>query len=161
MATDSGADTKMSEKDPIRLFITHCFNEHEEYSRVFEYLESRDNFYYFNYSDPEVRPEPSSTEALQEAIRQQLKNVEIAIFPVGIYAANPKLMDFELRCAQAFEKPILAIKAFGGTMTASKEVLDQASEVVEWNARVITDAINRLARNQGTGQWDVIEFDMD
>ena len=151
----------MSEKDPIRIFVMHCFEEHEEYSRVFEYLESRDNFYYFNYSDPDAQPEGPGPEAEQEAIRQQLKNAEIAIFPVGMHASNPKLVDFEIRCAQAFGKPILAIKAFGGTLTVAAAVLEQADEVVEWNDRVIADAIRRLARNEGGGQWDVIEFDMD
>ena len=151
----------MSEKDPVRLFVTHNFEEHEEYARVFEYLESRENFYYFNYSDPEARPAGGNIEALQETIRQQLKNVEIVLFPAGIHGSNPKLIDFELRCAQAFDKPILAIQAFGGTQSIPKDALDAASEVVEWNDRAITDAVGRLARGENKGQWDVIEFDMD
>jgi len=151
----------MSEKDPIRLFVTHCFAEHEDYTRVFEYLESRDNFYYFNYSKPEAKPANGGVEATHEEIRQQLKHVEIVIFPVGIHYTDPQLIDFELLCAQAFEKPILAIKAFGGTVTVTKELLDQADEIVEWNARAITEGVERLARNIDKGKWDVIEFDMD
>ena len=151
----------MSEKDPVRLFVTHNFEEHEEYSRVFEYLESRDNFFYFNFSDPDASPESGGMEGLQETIRQQLKNVEIALFPVGIHMSNPKLIDFELRCAQAFDKPILAIKAFGGTQNIPKAALDMADEIVEWNDRTITEAIGRLARGENKGKWDVIEFDMD
>ena len=36
----------VSEQDPIRVFVTHLFQEDEDFQRVFEYLESRDNFYY-------------------------------------------------------------------------------------------------------------------
>ena len=151
----------MAAKKPIRLFVTHCFSEHEEYARVFEYLESRDNFYYVNFSDPDFRPAGGNQEALQEALHAQIKNVEILVFPVGVHSVNPQLVDYQLRCAKACKLPILAIKAFGGTLAVSKEALAQADVVVEWNDRVIVDNIRRLARNEDTGQWDVIEFDMD
>jgi hypothetical protein len=34
----------MSQRDPIRVFVTHCFEESEDYVRAFEYLESARNF---------------------------------------------------------------------------------------------------------------------
>ena len=46
----------MSQRDPIRVFVTHCFEEGDDYLRVFEYLESAQNFYYNNCSAPEVQP---------------------------------------------------------------------------------------------------------
>ena len=149
----------MSATDPIRLFVTHNFEDHEEYSQVFEYLESRDKFYYVNFSERDNPP--AGLEATQEAIRKQIANVEIVLFPFGVHASNPQLIDFELRVAQAFKKPILGIRSFGGTQIVSDEALESANEVVEWNDRVITDAIRRLARGEDTAQWDVIEFDMD
>ena len=151
----------MSEKEPIRLFVTHTFDEHEEYSRVFEYLESRDTFFYVNFSNPRDKVDFADTEAVQEAIRQQIKPAEIVLFPVGIVAANHNLIDFELKVAQAFKKPILAIKSYGDTQNLSAELLDVATEVIEWNDRAIIEAVRRLARGDNTGAWDVIEFDMD
>jgi hypothetical protein len=151
----------MSEKDPIRLFVTHTFQEHEDYARVFEYLESRDNFFYVNYSDPHNKLEQGGQDALQEAIRQQVKLVEVVIFPVGMHSDNPQLIEFELQVAQAFDKPILAIMSFGGTQTISTELLARANETVEWNDHVIAEAVRRLARGEDTAKWDVIEFDMD
>lgn len=151
----------MSEKDPIRLFVTHTFQEHEDYARVFEYLESRDNFFYVNYSDPYNKPEQGGQEALQEAIRQQVKLVEVVIFPVGMHSVNPQLIEFELQVAQAFDKPILAIMSFGGTQTIPQEVLARANETVEWNDHVIAETVRRLARGEENAKWDVIEFDMD
>jgi len=38
----------MSQRDPIRVFVTHSFEESDDYTRVFEYLESARNFYYRN-----------------------------------------------------------------------------------------------------------------
>ena len=35
----------MSQRDPIRVFVTHCFEEVDDYLRVFEYIESAQNFY--------------------------------------------------------------------------------------------------------------------
>ena len=151
----------MSEKNPIRIFVIHAFQEHEEYSRVFEYLESRDNFFYVNYSDPDGKPEHGGQEGIQETIRNQIRLVEAVLFPVGIYSQDPRLIEFELKVAQAFDKPVIAIQAFGGTHTLPKEVMAAAAETIEWNDRIMTDALRRLGRGEKIADWDVIEFDPD
>ena len=43
----------MSQANPIRLFITHAWETSDDYLRVFEYLESAQNFFYRNYSTPD------------------------------------------------------------------------------------------------------------
>jgi len=151
----------MSEKNPIRIFVTHAFQEHEEYARVFEYLESRDNFYYVNYSDPEAKPEHGGLDELHEVIRKQIRLVEVVLFPVGVYSQDPRLVEFELKVAQAFNKPVIAVQAFGRTLLVPKEVMVAAVETVEWNDRVITDALRHYGRGEDTAKWDVIEFDPD
>lgn len=150
----------MSEQNPIRIFVTHAFQPHEEYSRVFEYLESRDNFFYANCSDPDAAPR-GDIEAMQEAIRNQVRKAEAVLFPIGVYNDNPKLYDFELTVAQAFDKPVIAIKSFGDTLVIPTQVLDVAAETVEWNDREITDAIRRHGRGEDVDRWDVIDFDPD
>jgi hypothetical protein len=150
----------MSAKEPLRIFVTHAYQEHEEYARVYEYLESRDNFYYVNYSDPENKPEGSDQEAVQEHLRKQIEPCEVVLFPVGVHAQDPKLLKFQLQVAQAFKKPILAIKSFGDTMMIPKDALEVADEIVEWNDRLITDTAKRLARGGGA-EWDTIEFNVD
>lgn len=151
----------MSEKNPIKIFVTHAFQEHEEYARVFEYLEARDNFFYVNYSDPEDKPEHGGQEGLQEAIRNQIRHVEVVLFPVGIYSQDPRLIEFELKVAQAFNKPVIAIQAFGLTQSVPKDAMVAAVETVEWNDRAITDALRQFGRGENTAKWDVIEFDPD
>ena len=46
----------MSEKNPIRVFVTHTFAESDDYMRVFEFLESVDRFFYINVAKPENVP---------------------------------------------------------------------------------------------------------
>ena len=151
----------MTEKSPFHLFVVHEFREDAEYGRVFEYLESRDNFFYLNYSNPEELPEGSAVESLQEALREQIKHSEVVIVPGGMLAGQGGLIDFELVVAQAFNKPIILIQTFGATVALPKDLLDIAAEVVEWNERSIIDAIRRVARGEDTAKWDVIEFDLD
>ena len=151
----------MSEKDPIRLFITHAFKENEEYAKVFEFIESRENFFYVNYSAPDDIPEAGGAEAIQEAIREQIKPVEIVIFPAGIYADNPRLIQFELQVAQAFGRPILLITSHGTDVKLPAEAEGAANETVEWDNRAITDAVRKLARGEDSGSFDLIEFDLD
>ena len=57
---------KVSENNPIRVFVTHTFAETDDYLRVFEFLEANDNFFYLNVSKPENVPESGTVEALKD-----------------------------------------------------------------------------------------------
>lgn len=151
----------MSEKDPFRVFVTHVFQENEDYRRVFEYLESRDNFFYINFSDPENMPASGGSEAIKEELRNQIKEAEVVILPLAITETNPDLVNFQLDFAQASNKPILGIQSFGGTVTVDKEVLGRCNDVIEWNERTIISGIKKLARNEDTAQWETVEFTLD
>jgi hypothetical protein len=151
----------MSESNPIRVFVAHVFAEYTDYLRVFEYLESRPNFFYLNCSNTGAKPAGPDSEAVKEALRRQIQLAEIVILPVALFARNPVLVTFQMDCAKGLKKPVLAIKSFGDTIAIQKSVLEKADEIVDWNDRAITDAIRRLARHEQTGQWDVIEFKLD
>ena len=114
----------MSEKNPYRVFVTHLFQPDEDYQRIFEYLESRDNFFYTNSSDIDSMPASGGADALKEVLREQIKPAEVVIMPITIYDANPDLVRFQMDVAQAFNKPLLAVKAFGETVAIQKEVID-------------------------------------
>ena len=151
----------MAEKDPIRIFVLHDFTENEEYSRVYEYLESRDNFFYANCSTPETLHQVDSLEARKDELRNQIKRSEILIYPLGGLKESASLVRFQLMVAQSFGKPILVISSFSATITMSKELIDIASDMVVWNDRIITDAARKLARGDHTATRDIIEFDTD
>jgi hypothetical protein len=153
-------DGILSDKTPIRVFVTHLFEKHPDYLRVIEYLESRDNFLYLATSDPDRIP-PGGKEDLKEELRKQIRAAEIMVLPVSIYEANPDLVTFQMDVAGAFSKPIVAVKSFGETVMMKKLIIDRSADVVEWNERVLVDAIRHHARHEDTARWDVVEFKLD
>jgi len=68
----------MSQANPVRLFVTHVWENSDDYLRVFEYLESARNFFYRNYSTPDKRPS-GDREALREDLRRQIAPVEAVL----------------------------------------------------------------------------------
>ena len=150
----------MSQANPVRLFVTHAWENSDDYLRVFEYLESARNFFYKNYSTPEKRPS-GDKEALREDLRRQIAAVEAVIGLSSLHATHQDLLTFQLLYAQANHKPVILMKPFGGGREAPKAILDLADEVVEWDERALVDALRRQARHEETTRWDTIEFKLD
>jgi len=151
----------VSEKDPYRIYITHLFQPNDDYQRVIEYLETRENFFYSNSSDIDNMPTEGGSEAIKDEFRTQIEPAEVFIMPVAIFDANPDLARFQMGVAKASGKPILAIQSFGETVTIQKELVDSCDDIIEWNDRTLIRAIKRLGRNEDTAQWEVIEFTLD
>ena len=150
----------MLDTSPIRVFVSHLFEKHPDYLRVFEYLESRERFLYLNVSNPEPVP-VGGKEGRKDELRNQIRASEVMVLPVSIYELNPDLVAFQMDCAGAFSKPIIGVKSFGDTVVIQKIILDRAADVVDWNARSLEDAIRQHARHEKTGRWDTVEFKLD
>jgi len=150
----------MSQTNPLRLFVTHAWENSDDYLRVFEYLESARNFFYRNYSTPDRRPS-GDKEALREDLRRQIAPVEAVIALSSLHETHPDLLTFQLLFAQASHKPVILMKPFGTHKEVPKAILDLANEVVEWDERALVDAIRRQARHEETTRWDTIEFKLD
>jgi hypothetical protein len=150
----------MSAKDPIRIYVTHAFASHADYHRVFEYLESTANFFYRNCSTPDHPPQAGGKESLKEAYRSQMKIAEVAIVLSSLYFENEFWVAYQMDVAQASDLPLVVLPPFGGTAKVPAELSKRAAEVVDWNERVIADAVRRQARHENTARWDVIEFEM-
>jgi len=150
----------VSQSNPVRIFVTHAWENSDDYLRVFEYLESQRNFFYRNYSTPDRRPQ-GDREALRENLRQQITPAAAIIALSSLYQAHQDLLTFQLRYAQASHKPVILLKPFGAAQELPKALLDLADEVVEWDERALVDAIRRQARHEETTRWDTIEFKLD
>ena len=150
----------MSEQNPIRVYVTHMFAEDPDYRRVFEYLESLQNFFYVNCSNIESIPGAGGKEALKDELRTQIKMAEVVIVPSVMYAAHRDWITYQMDVAQAMNLPIVAMEPFGGTQEMPKEVAERADERVEWNERLLVDALRRQARHEETTRWETIEFEM-
>ena len=150
----------MSERNPIRVFVTHAFAENPDYHRVFEYLESSPNFFYATAASPNHPPATGGKEALKEEYRTQLKNAEVVVVLSSLYIDNEYWATYQMDAAQAINLPLVAMGVFGGTADMPPEVAKRSAECVEWNERLMVDAIRRQARHEDTARWDVIEFEL-
>ena len=148
----------MSEDNPIRVFVTHNFRETADYLRVFEFLESADRFFYLNTSKPDNVPESAGLEAIKDELILQIKECEAVIVLASLYSEQEDLVSYQVDVAEANEKPIIAIRPFGGMLETPQELLDRVKEHIEWNDRDMVDAIKRQARLEDTARWDVVDF---
>jgi hypothetical protein len=149
-----------SESNPIRLFVTHTWEDNEDYNRVFEYLESSGKFYYKNTGLPHSK-RPVDPESQREDLRRQIAPCEAVIVVPGAYRREPDLVLFQMTFAKAADRPIVAMENFGSTAPLPKAIKDLADEVSAWNERSLIDALRRQARHQETTRWDTIEFKLD
>jgi hypothetical protein len=150
----------MSQQDPIRVFVTHAWQDADDYQRLFEFLESARNFYYRNTSTPE-KPPSGDTESQREDLRRQIGAAEILIALPGLYAEQPDLTIFQMNYAKSQKKPVLLLKPFGSRQPMNKLLTDRADETVDWDERGLVDAIRRLARHEGTSRYETVEFNPD
>jgi hypothetical protein len=150
----------MSQANPVSLFVTHAWENSDDYLRVFEYLESSRNFFYRSYSAPDRRP-GGDKEAEREELRRQIAPVEAVIGLSSLYGTHPELLKFQLLFAQASHKPVVLMRTFGARKEVPKAILELANELVEWDERALVDAIRRQARHEETTRWDTIEFKLD
>lgn len=148
----------MSEKNPIRVFVTHNFQESYDYLRVFEFLEAVDRFYYLNVAKPENVPEQGGLDAIKEELISQIKQSEAIIVVADVHERQPDLVSFILDVAEANDLGVIAVKPYGGTREIHPDVAERAKEHVEWNDRELVDALRRQARGEDTARWEVVEF---
>lgn len=151
----------MSQRNPIKLFVSHVWEEDEDYLRVFEYLESDSNFYYQNFSTPDRRPASADKEVLREDLRKQIAPVEVVILPSGLVRKHADMVLFQLNYAKACDKPVIVLQTYGVKQPIPKPILDLSDEAIDWDKRSLIDAIRRQARHEETTRWDTIEFKLD
>ena len=148
----------MSAKNPIRVYVTHAFARHQDYHRLFEYLEALPNFFYRNCSVPDHLPSTGGKEALKEEYRTQMKTAEVVVVLSSLYIENEFWTTYQMDVAQASNLPLVAVEPFGVSVKIPAELAKRAGEVVGWNERLIVDAVRRQARHEDTVRWDTIEF---
>jgi hypothetical protein len=151
----------MSQQNPIRVYVTHNWHDSDDYSRVFEYLESARNFFYRNTSAPDQLPSAVDTETIRESLRNQINQAEVVVALPYLYDEQPDLAIFQMNYAQSQNKPVLLMEAFGTARTLPKLLTDRCNETVGWEERGMVDAIRRLARGENTARFETVEFNPD
>ena len=148
----------MSEKNPIRVFVTHAFEESDDYLRVFEFLESDDRFYYLNVSKPENAPTDGQMESIKDEFIAQIKGSEAMIVLPAIFEQKPELVSYMMDVAEANDIGMIAIRPFGGLSETPRDIIERLGEPINWNARELVDAIKLTARGEDTQRWEVVDF---
>jgi hypothetical protein len=148
----------VSESNPVRIFVTHAFQESDDYLRVFEFLESVDRFFYVNVSKPENVPQSGGIEAIKQELIEQIKESEAVFALSSVFSEKESLARFELDVAEANHKPIIAIRPFGHMAETPGDLVSRAAEHIEWNDREMVDALRRQARGEATARWETIDF---
>ena len=151
---------EMSQANPIRIFVTHAWDESDDYVRVFEYLESARNFYYRNTSEPDRAP-GGGVEPAREELRRQINGAEVVVALAGLAQRHLDLLTFQVTYAKAAKKPVVALRYFGMQAPVPKILTNLADDQVDWDERGLTDSIRRLARQENTARYDTIEFKLD
>jgi hypothetical protein len=151
----------MSQRDPIRVFVTHCFEEGDDYLRVFEYLESARNFYYRNCSVPGAKPNVPSPDAIRDELRRQVARSEVVVALTGLHETQPDLLIFQINCGKALDKPVVLLPLFGREQPKLKVIDGLVDDTIRWDERALVDAVRRQARHEDTQRWDTIEFKLD
>jgi hypothetical protein len=148
----------VSENNPIRVFVTHVFEESDDYLRLFEFLESVDRFYYVNVSKPENIPAEGGVEAIKDELIEQIKAAEAFVVVAGAYEKKGELVNYMMDVAEANNIGMIAIRPFGGLTETPQNIVERVNEHVEWNAREMVDAIKRQGRGEETARWEVLDF---
>ena len=156
--TVASAEAIVSESNPIRVFVTHAFEETDDYLRVFEFLESVERFFYLNVSKPDNVPKSGGIPAIKAELIAQVKESEAVIVLPSLYEHKENLARFLMDAADANSKPMIAIQSFGGLIETPQAVTDRVKEHIEWNDREIVDALKRQARGEDTARWEAIDF---
>jgi hypothetical protein len=148
----------LSESNPIRVFATHCFDETDDYLRIFEFLESVDRFYYVNVSQPENLPTTGGAQELKDELIKQIKASEVIFVLPSTFEQNRDLTNFMMDVAEANDIGMITIRPFGGILQTPPELVERCAEQIEWNDREMVDALRRQARGEDTARWEVLDF---
>ncbi len=151
----------MSQQNPIRVYVTHNWQDTDDYQRVFEYLESARNFFYRNTGTPDHPPAKLDTESIREDLRRQINQAEVVVALPSLYDEQPDLTIFQLNYAQSQGKPVVLLQHFGTSRQLSKLLTDRCNDTVAWEERGMVDAIRRLARGENTARFETVEFNPD
>ena len=149
-----------SERNALRLYVTHAWAADDEYLRVFEFLESSRSFYYRNMTLPLARP-TGGRELELDALRRQIDTAEVVLALAAQYPQASFWIDFQVTYARATRKPVVLLARFGGGGALPATLVAQADQVVEWNERSIVDALRLHARHEEPRRWETIDFKLD
>jgi hypothetical protein len=141
----------------IHVFISHAWAYSQHYDTLATWIfkepwsVGQASLDFHDYSVPKNNPIHSAqnTQALEQAIYNQIARSHVIVIPSGMYASHSKWIQREIDGAKAYKKPILAVIPWGQEKN-SDIVLSNADDRTGWNKQTLINAIWNLyyARNR-------------
>ena len=78
----------------------------------------------------------------KEALKKQIRPVNIVIILAGMYTNYSDWIEFEMDFSDLISKPMIGVRPWGA-QRIPKEVQDRVKEMVGWNTSSIVSAIRR------------------
>ena len=123
------------------VFISHAWDYHDDYRRMVSFLNDAPNFRWRNYSVPMHDPkDANSPRALGEALKRQVRPVNVVLILSGMYAAHSGWIEFEINFSLAINKPMVGVRPWG-QQRIPKVVSDNVDTMVGWQTSSIISAI--------------------
>ncbi len=128
-----------------RVFISHSWSYSSQYDKIEDFLK-QEGVSYYNHSVPKDDPVHTngSDYQLEAAIEAKIKGCSCVIILAGVYASYSEWIQKEIKIAQKYDKPIIAVEYWGAERTSSV-VKDAADVIVKWNAKAVADAVREYA----------------
>jgi hypothetical protein len=128
-----------------RLFISHAWSYSSDYVGVVRLLNTAPRFTYRNYSAPSSKPVVDPTtivgqRRLRQELADQIRPVGVVLVLAGMYAHHARWIREEMRIAQGWGKPIVAVAPWGQLRVPSA-VTSVADETVRWSTGSIVAAV--------------------
>lgn len=124
-----------------RFFISHAWRYSDDYYRIVRLLDNAPNFSGSNYSVPEHDPLETGDD-LEEALKTQIRPVQIVIILAGMYVNHSEWIEFEMDFADQIGKPMIGVRPWG-QQREPREVKDRVKEMVGWNTASVVSAIRK------------------
>ena len=135
----------MTEPQTYTLFISHGWKFDDAFKDLCRLLGEMPDFRWRNLSIAEPDADAGDVLRLQERIRQQIRPAQVALILAPTYQSRSDWVEFEIKCAKAKSKPIIAVKGPEDDDLPPR-LVQVADEIVAWDGDEIVAAIRKHAR---------------
>lgn len=123
------------------LFISHAWDYGEDYHRLIELLERQSSLDWRDRSVPRSAPVLASDSlGIREALAQRIYQANGVLLVAGMHLLTSKWVQYELRVATEFGKPIIGIKP-PEPILESANIGEAATTMADWTTDSIAQAI--------------------
>ena len=125
------------------IFISHAWLYNEPYNTLVKWINNDTDIQWANYSVPIENPiDTNKKRELKQKLTNKIALSNVVIILAGMYAAYSEWIDYEIDEAVRMGKYIIGVRPWGQERIP-KKVQDNATIMVGWNGKSVTDAIKK------------------